>query len=151
VYAADVKSASLVADGPYRHVRNPLYLANALMAIGMGATMSRSGFLVAVAAMMLFSYRLILREEADLQAARGDQYARYRDAVPRLWPSLRPHVPASGARARWRAGFLAESWCWGFSAGVAAFALTLSTMVFFVIAIASLAVFWKASTLLQTP
>jgi protein-S-isoprenylcysteine O-methyltransferase Ste14 len=25
VYASEVKSASLVADGPYRHVRNPLY------------------------------------------------------------------------------------------------------------------------------
>ena len=27
VYAAEVKTSSLVADGPYRHVRNPLYFA----------------------------------------------------------------------------------------------------------------------------
>lgn len=30
VYAAQVKAESLVADGPYRQVRNPLYFANVL-------------------------------------------------------------------------------------------------------------------------
>jgi len=33
VYATEVKTTSLVADGPYRQVRNPLYLANVLMVI----------------------------------------------------------------------------------------------------------------------
>jgi len=41
VYASTVKTEDLVADGPYRHTRNPLYFANILMAIGMGALMSR--------------------------------------------------------------------------------------------------------------
>ena len=36
VYAAEVKTASLVADGPYRRVRNPLYFANVLLALGIG-------------------------------------------------------------------------------------------------------------------
>ncbi len=35
VYAAEVKSAALIADGPYRQVRNPLYFANVLMAIAL--------------------------------------------------------------------------------------------------------------------
>ena len=61
VYAAEVKSASLVADGPYRYVRNPLYFANVLMIIAMGAMMSRLGFVVAVLAMLIFCYRLIFR------------------------------------------------------------------------------------------
>ncbi len=69
VYAAEVKTELLVADGPYRQVRNPLYFANVLMAIGMGAMMSRTGFLVA--AMLVFCYRLILREEAELLASQG--------------------------------------------------------------------------------
>src|SRR3989442_2400166 len=47
VYAAEVKTESLVADGPYRQVRNPLYFANVVMAIGMGAMMSPTGFFVA--------------------------------------------------------------------------------------------------------
>src|SRR5262249_56615308 len=78
VYAAEVKSASLVADGPYRRVRNPLYFANVLMAIAMGAMMSRAGFLVAVVAMTVFCYRLILREESELQATQGARYEQYR-------------------------------------------------------------------------
>jgi protein-S-isoprenylcysteine O-methyltransferase Ste14 len=116
VYAAEVKSASLVADGPYRHVRNPLYFANVLMIIGMGAMMSRVGFFVALAAMLVFCYRLIFREEAELQANQGEQYEAYRKAVPRLWPALWPRIASAGRRATWAEGFKAESWYWGFAA-----------------------------------
>jgi hypothetical protein len=41
VYAAEVKTDSLVADGPYLLVRNPLYFANVLMVTGMGAMRSK--------------------------------------------------------------------------------------------------------------
>jgi protein-S-isoprenylcysteine O-methyltransferase Ste14 len=68
VYASEVKTESLVADGPYRHTRNPLYFANVLMAIGMSVLTSRIGFFVVVLAMLLFCYRLILREESALEA-----------------------------------------------------------------------------------
>jgi protein-S-isoprenylcysteine O-methyltransferase Ste14 len=73
VYAEEVKSASLVADGPYRHVRNPLYFANVVMAIGMGALMSRAGFIVALLAMPMFCYRLILREEGELEVKQAER------------------------------------------------------------------------------
>jgi protein-S-isoprenylcysteine O-methyltransferase Ste14 len=149
VYAAELKTEALVADGPYRQVRNPLYFANVLLAVGMGAMMSRTGFFVAVAAMLVFSYRLILREESELQASRGEQYVRYRQAVPRLWPSPWPRVPSSGRQARWNDGFRAESWYWGLAAGGAAFALTLNVKLFFVIVAASLVLFWVSSAALQ--
>ena len=149
VYAAEVKTESLVADGPYRRVRNPLYFANVLMVLGMGAMMSRAGFFVAVVAMLVFCYRLILREEAELQASQGEQYERYRNAVPRLWPSLRPRIASTGRQARWTAGFKAESWYWGFAAAVMAFALTLNLKLFFVIVGISLVLFWVSSVVLQ--
>jgi hypothetical protein len=44
--------------------------------------------------MLLFCYRLILREEAELRAVQGASYDEYQKAVPRLWPALRPCVPA---------------------------------------------------------
>jgi protein-S-isoprenylcysteine O-methyltransferase Ste14 len=149
VYAAQVKTESLVADGPYRLVRNPLYFANVLMVIGMGAMMSRLGFFVAVVAMVVFCYRLILREESELQATQGEMYQRYRQAVPRLWPRLWPGIPAAGREARWGAGFKAESWYWGFPASVAAYAITLNLKFFFVILGAGIGLFWALSAMLE--
>jgi len=149
VYASEVKTASLVADGPYRRVRNPLYLGNIVMAFGMGAMMSRSGLVVSVVAIFVFCYRLILREESDLQASQGEQYERYRRTVPRLLPALRPRIPSGGNAARWAEGFKAESWCWGFAAAVVAFAITLSMKAFFGIMTASILLLWLTSALLE--
>jgi len=149
VYASEVKTESLVADGPYRHTRNPLYFANMLLALGMGAMMSRIGFFVAVLAMLVFCYRLIFREEADLQASQGEQYKRYRNAVPRLWPSLEPRTESAGSQVDWAAGFRAEFWCWGFALSVASFAITLNTTAFFVILAASIVVLWLSTRLIQ--
>ena len=145
VYASEVKSASLVADGPYRRVRNPLYLGNIMMAVAAGAMMSRSGFVVAVALMVLFCYRLILREEFELRSSQGAQFEAYRKAVPRLFFSPVPRIPSSGRPADWGAGFKAEIWFWAFPAGMAAFAITLKLGFFFGVAAVSLAIFWLLS------
>jgi len=145
VYAAEVKTATLVADGPYRRVRNPLYFGNVWMAVGLASMMSRTGAVVAIAAMVAFCYRLILREESSLKASQGEEYERYQEAVPRLWPSLSPRIAASGRPARWAEGFKAESWCWGFAAVVVAFAITLNTKVFFGILGTSVVLLWLFS------
>jgi protein-S-isoprenylcysteine O-methyltransferase Ste14 len=142
VYASEVKSAWLVADGPYRYVRNPLYFANVLMAIGMGAMMSRSGLAVCVAAMTVFCYRLIFREEAELSATQGESYDAYRRLVPRLWPALRPRIPSTARPPAWGAGFQAESWYWGFALALLGFAITLKLAVFFIVTAASIGGFW---------
>jgi hypothetical protein len=149
VYASEVKTESLVADGPYRHMRNPLYFANILLALGMGAMMSRIGFFVGIVAMAVFCYRLIFREETELQASQGEQYKRYQNAVPRLWPALRPSTASAGRQANWAAGFRAEFWCWGFAIAVAAFAITLNSTAFFVILGASVVVLWLSSLVIQ--
>jgi protein-S-isoprenylcysteine O-methyltransferase Ste14 len=145
VYAAEVKSASLVADGPYRRVRNPLYFANVLMIVAMGAMMSRLGFVVAVVVMLVFCYRLIFREESELRASQGEGYEAYCKAVPRLWPSPWPRVASAGRQADWSAGFKAEGWYWGMAASLIAFAITLKLWLFFVILGASLGAFWVST------
>jgi protein-S-isoprenylcysteine O-methyltransferase Ste14 len=146
VYASEVKSAALVADGPYRQMRNPLYFANVLMSIAMGAMMSRVGFVAVVVATTVFCYRLIFREESELQASQGEGYAAYCRAVPRLWPSPWPKIAASGRIANWKDGFKAESWFWGFALAIAAFAATLKLVFFFVILAASLLLFWATAS-----
>jgi len=119
------------------------------MAIAMGAMMSRSGFIVAVLVMTVFCYRLILREEAELQATQGERYQQYRELAPRLWPSLRARVPSSGAQPRWKDGFMAEGWYWGFALSLVVFAITVNLKLFFVILGASVALFWVSSIVLQ--
>lgn len=149
VYAPEVKTASLVADGPYRRVRNPLYLGNIMMAIAMASMMSRSGATVAILLMWLFCYRLIVREEAELKARQGDPYVWYCNAVPRLWPAPSPRIPASGKAAKWKEGFKAELWYWGFAASLAAFAATLALKYFFMILGASILLFWISTTMFE--
>ena len=149
VYSADVETESLVADGPYRHVRNPLYFANIMLAIGLGALMSRAGFALAVVAMPVFCYRLIFREEAELLASRGANYDAYRKAVPRLWPSLSPRIGVAGQRPDWREGLKAESWYWGFAVAVAAFAVTLNVGLFVAVLAVAIATFWLVSWIAQ--
>jgi len=118
------------------------------MAIGVGAMMSRTGFLVAVALMVVFSYRLILREETELRANQRERYERYANAVPRLWPSLLARAVSAGRQPNWKDGFKAESWYWGFAASSIAFAITLNLKVFFAIFVASIVVFWVSSAVL---
>jgi len=132
VHDAALHGEQLVADGPYRRVRNPLYLGNLFFAVGLGFLASRIGFLVISMGMLLFVYRLILREESTLLASQGESYRRYFAAVPRLIPSLRPRVPASGARPNWIDGFTGEIFMWGGAAAMAVFALTRSLLYFWI-------------------
>ncbi len=147
VYAAGLRTESLVADGPYRRVRNPLYLGNVLIAAGLGVMMNRIGFPVAMLATVVFCYRLILREEAELSAIQGKLYQAYRHSVPRLWLSPWPRIASAGKKPKWAEGFKAESWCWGFAASVLAFAATLSIAAFYAILAASVVWLWVSSAI----
>ena len=124
VHDAALHGEQLVADGPYRRVRNPLYLGNLFLAVGLGFLASRSGFFVISIGMFVFVYRLILREETTLLQSQGESYSRYFDAVPRLIPSLRPRVAASGAKPNWLDGFFGEIFMWGGAAAMAVFTIT---------------------------
>jgi protein-S-isoprenylcysteine O-methyltransferase Ste14 len=81
VHDSAIHSELLVADGPYRHVRNPLYLGNILQAFGIGFMASRLGFVFLTLANTIFMIRLILHEEAGLLKSQGESYLRYIDAV----------------------------------------------------------------------
>ena len=134
VYASEVKTASLVADGPYRHVRNPLYFANVLLAIGMGAMMSRTGFFVAIAAMLVFCLPAHLSRRVRLAGEPGRTVSSATEMpCPVCGPRCGRALPPPDAKASWVDGFKAEFWCWGFAISVAAFAITLNTTAFFVI------------------
>ncbi len=73
---ARLHTSRLVADGPYRYVRNPLYFGNILLAIGFGLMSSRIGFAILVLGMIFFDYRLILREETRILREPGRELSR---------------------------------------------------------------------------
>jgi len=120
----------VVADGPYRHLRNPLYLGMLLAGVSMAPMMSRVGGVVLVVFMVVFSLRLIGGEEALLTASRGESYLRFRDAVPSLLPALRPRLPASGTPPRWGQAILGEAFFYSFPLALAVFALTFNARWF---------------------
>ncbi|HTV64390.1 MAG TPA: isoprenylcysteine carboxylmethyltransferase family protein [Bryocella sp.] len=134
-------SSRLVADGPYRYVRNPLYFGNILLAIGFGMMASRVGLVILVGGMIVFDYRLILREEANLRLTQGENYRAYCAAVPRLLPSLRPRLPSGGANPDWKGGLLGEAFMWVLAASVLAFAVSLNLRIFFVVLAAAYIVY----------
>jgi protein-S-isoprenylcysteine O-methyltransferase Ste14 len=145
VHDADLHSERLLADGPYRHLRNPLYLGNILMAVGIGFLASRTGFVVIVVVNILIVLRLIAREEAGLLASQGESYRRYYEAVPSLLPSIRPRVSAGTGQPNWRDGFFGESFVWGFAVGMAAFTVTLNIAYYYVCMSLGFAVYFLQS------
>lgn len=127
------RTAHLVTDGPYRHVRNPLYLGNLLLALGLGAMTSRTGFFILVVGMTVFVYRLIFREEKELRTALGDVYGRYCAKVPRLLPSPWPRIPPAGGSPAWLDGLLGEAFLWVMAAALVVFCCTLNQFLFLVL------------------
>ncbi len=130
---ARVRTERLLADGPYRRVRNPLYIGNILLAVGVGFMASRIGFLILVFGMTVFVFRLISREEAELARDQGEAYKRYRAAVPRILPSLAPRAPSAGNIPHWGQALRVEAAYWLFAVAIGAFAATLKLWIFWAI------------------
>lgn len=129
VHDTAVHTETLVADGPYRHVRNPLYLGTYLMTLGMALVMSRLGAAMVLVGQAIFLLRLIGREEAELTAAGGDRFRAYQAAVPRLVPSLAPRVPSGRTPAHVAEGVIGEAFSWILGLALLLFALTLNSRV----------------------
>ena len=129
VHDTSQHSEALVADGPFRYTRNPLYLANLPMAIGIGVLASRSGFIFLAIANWIFVYRLIFREEEALRQTQGESYLSYCRSVPRFWPSLRPCLAAGNHRPRWEQAFGGESFVWLFGFAELVIAATLKAWI----------------------
>jgi protein-S-isoprenylcysteine O-methyltransferase Ste14 len=113
VHDKDLHSGRVVADGPYRYVRNPLYLGMWLLTAALSILMPPGGALFAMVAVILLGVALVLAEERKLSVDGGDAYAAYRRQVPRFFPAISPRIPAGTAQPHWLQGFLGEIHLWG--------------------------------------
>ena len=144
VHDAKLHSGVLVADGPFRYVRNPLYLDGFVSAFGIGLTTSRLGAIVIVVGLTLLYLRLAGREEAELEKQHGDRFREYCRRVPRLWPSLTPRVRAGDAHPQWGQAFRGEAFIWGFALAIGVFAVTQNGRLTAIIYAAALLAFvWQ--------
>ena len=82
-----LRASQLVTEGPYSLVRNPLYLGNWIIALGL-SIVTRDGLLLALGpALVLAWYLKISREEEGFLEERfGDEYRAYAARVPRFFP-----------------------------------------------------------------
>jgi len=124
---AAMHGGAVVADGPYRHVRNPLYLGTWLHTLMLALLMEPAGAIFTVIAIGLLQLRLIGGEEPFLTKTLGEPYLAYCARVPRLLPTLRAQVPAAGRAGQWGSAILMESYfiCAAVSFGVVAWRFNL--------------------------
>lgn len=109
----ELHAERMVAGGPYRYVRNPLYLGTWLLTAALSILMPPGGALFAVAAVTLLIVVMVLAEERNLTANRGESYSAYRKQVPRFFPALSPKIPSDAQQPHWLPGFLREIHVWG--------------------------------------
>lgn len=119
----------VVAAGPYRYLRNPLYLGTFIHTFALALLMPPSGAIFCIVAVFLFQLRLIAGEESFLAAKLGEPYLAYRAKVPSFIPAITPRVPASTLAANWSTAFLGEIYMWGVVITFAAFGWRYNSML----------------------
>jgi protein-S-isoprenylcysteine O-methyltransferase Ste14 len=108
VINAQMKAYGVTAGGPYRYVRNPLYLGVWFMVAALAFLMTPIGALITMVLITLFQLRLILGEEAFLANQLGQPYQTYLRAVPRFIPRLRGAPAPTGRKPHWLRAVLTE-------------------------------------------
>jgi protein-S-isoprenylcysteine O-methyltransferase Ste14 len=79
----------LVTTGPYAVSRNPMYVGWALLHLGTGVAGGSGWIVAALPAAAGWMHREVRGEEAKLAEDFGDEFQRYRAAVPRYLPGWR--------------------------------------------------------------
>jgi hypothetical protein len=98
-------ATDLNTEGPYALTRNPLYLGNLLITLGLCAIAHDPMLAALAAALFAVQYRAIVAaEEAFLREKFGARFDEYASRVPRFWPRFRaaahprPWAPARALR-----------------------------------------------------
>jgi protein-S-isoprenylcysteine O-methyltransferase Ste14 len=88
----------LVISGPFAHVRNPLYIGNILMYLGLGImSMSLFPYLQILAILFfIMQYQFIVKEEEEFLVKKfGSDYKKYLQNVPRFRWRMTPYINES--------------------------------------------------------
>ncbi len=97
------KEKELTTSGPYRFTRNPLYLGNVIIGIGV-VVGSYTWLVIGIFAIyfLVFYPVMILEEKSRMQKFFPLQYSPYSNNVPLFFPSIRPSWPKSPQKFSWQ-------------------------------------------------
>jgi len=99
-----VYASKLVQGGIFAQCRNPLYVGNVLLAIGLALVVNSLAFYLTVVPLVCYAYiAIVSAEEAFLREKFGEEYERYCQRVSRWMPRLSGWRSAvAGMRFNWR-------------------------------------------------
>ena len=99
-----VYASTLVQGGVFGHCRNPLYLGNIMLAVGIALVVHSAAFYLIVLPVVEYAYvAIVAAEEAFLQGKFGDAYRDYCQRVNRWIPRWRGWSQSvAGMRFNWR-------------------------------------------------
>ena len=87
---------TVLVGGPYRYVRNPMYLAGLGVVLGQGLLLGRIVLFLYAAGLFLAFLALVHGyEEPLMKRWYGTAYDDYQRAVPAWWPRLTPWTPGT--------------------------------------------------------
>ena len=106
-----VYADKLVTGGLYNHVRNPMYLGNLLIAVGIGFYCSSPVVMATVLPFFFFFYyALMANEENFLRGKFGQEFEDFCNRVNRLWPNLSGISNSlAGFSFNWRRSIIKDS------------------------------------------
>ena len=87
-WGIEVPPDQIVATGPYRYTRNPMYLGHLIFMLGLAIAFWSWFALILLVARAVWFHGRVLRDEQRLEARFGGAYAAYRQRVKRWIPGL---------------------------------------------------------------
>jgi protein-S-isoprenylcysteine O-methyltransferase Ste14 len=92
LFIGGAKNDTLITEGPYSVVRNPLYVFNFIGLVGLGLAIEQPTVAVVLAVMFWLYYpSVVVREEAELLNRFGPAFAAYQEQTPRWIPRLQQY------------------------------------------------------------
>jgi len=104
-----IEADFLCTAGPYGHIRNPLYLGNFLIGIGLCIAINEWYAYTLFIVSYVFVYSIVIPyEERFLQEKFGDVYAEYKAHIGRLLPRLKGYESGAKVVPNYKAGVFGE-------------------------------------------
>ncbi len=130
VFDASLRGDRINAAGPYRYLRNPLYVGTVLHTLALSVLMTWSGAVFCIVVIVAMQVALVMAEERFWQAAGDPAYGRYAARVPRVLPRFRAGIEGSSrVKARWPQALAGEVYLWGVAISFAALGFTYNAVL----------------------